>query len=246
MRLPWLSIAGLLVIVAGLAALLFFRTQSTVPTTPSTDPIADSSTNSTTTAAPQPTKLTFLTPEQGRVERPAYVGPATCAQCHQEIHKSFSSTKHPRTLREVRAEDMPDGFADGHNKFITRDGRVEFTLLRDDKRFYQIAHDKSRSHDVTRSTMDLVLGAGGVGDDVFISWHDNGLMRDTIWPTDITPHDAMGEVPPTPPLLLLRTLKSDVVTGLARAQAEELDREDPSWRVNGRRGVIQLIDRDGS
>ncbi|TVR04905.1 MAG: DUF89 family protein [Spirochaetaceae bacterium] len=71
------------------------------------------------------------------------------------------------------------------------------------------------------------------------------VMRDTIWPPDITPHDAMGDVPPTPPLLLLRTLKSDVVTGFPRAAAEELNRDDPSWRVNGRRGVIQLIERNG-
>ena len=71
------------------------------------------------------------------------------------------------------------------------------------------------------------------------------VTRDTIWPTEITPHDAMGDVPNTPPLLLLRTLKSDVVTGFPCAAAEELDRDDPSWRVNGRRGVIQLIEREG-
>ncbi len=177
MRLRWLATAGLLFILAGVVALYFLQRQSPVPANRSTNSVANSA-NPTTPAAPQPTQLTFLTPELGQVERPAYVGPATCAQCHQKIHQTFSSTKHPRTLRDVRAEDMPDGFAASKNKFITRDSRIEFTLLRDENRFYQVAHDKSRSHDVTRSTMDLVLGAGGVGDDVFISWHDDGLMRE--------------------------------------------------------------------
>jgi uncharacterized protein with ATP-grasp and redox domains len=42
------------------------------------------------------------------------------------------------------------------------------------------------------------------------------------------------------PLLLLRTLKSDPVIGLAEGVAESLDAVDPTWRINGRRGLIQF------
>ncbi|MDE2776231.1 MAG: ARMT1-like domain-containing protein [Chloroflexota bacterium] len=43
------------------------------------------------------------------------------------------------------------------------------------------------------------------------------------------------------PVLCLRTLKSDPVVGLPTAEtAEELDRIDRDWRVNGKRGVIQF------
>ena len=43
------------------------------------------------------------------------------------------------------------------------------------------------------------------------------------------------------PLLCLRTLKSDPVVGLPSAEtADELDRIDPEWCVNGKRGLIQF------
>ncbi len=43
------------------------------------------------------------------------------------------------------------------------------------------------------------------------------------------------------PVLCLRTLKSDPLVGLPSAEtAEQLNRRDPDWRVNGKRGVIQF------
>ena len=43
------------------------------------------------------------------------------------------------------------------------------------------------------------------------------------------------------PLLCLRTLKSDPVVGLPSADtAAQLNRIDPDWRVNGKRGLIQF------
>lgn len=43
------------------------------------------------------------------------------------------------------------------------------------------------------------------------------------------------------PALCLRTLKSDPVVGLPSAHtARQLDRADPDWRVNGKRGLIQF------
>lgn len=73
-------------------------------------------------------------------------------------------------------------------------------------------------------------------------------FRDTIWepetelPAAMGPRDgseaarSMGSTP----WLFLRTMKSDCLLGVNREQAEELDRSEPGWRTDGRRGVIQL------
>jgi hypothetical protein len=49
--------------------------------------------------------------------------------------------------------------------------------------------------------------------------------------------DAVSYFPA--PLVALRTLKGEIITGLAPGQTERLAAEDPAWLVNGRRGVIQ-------
>jgi hypothetical protein len=63
-------------------------------------------------------------------------------------------------------------------------------------------------------------------------------VGDAIWPTDAPFSEVTAYFPA--PLLALRTLKSDPVVGLAPGRAAELDRIDPSWRVNGKRGVASL------
>jgi hypothetical protein len=42
-------------------------------------------------------------------------------------------------------------------------------------------------------------------------------------------------------MVALRTMKSDPILGLAAGTRERLDAEDPGWRVQGRRGVIQAF-----
>ncbi|MFP4301952.1 MAG: ARMT1-like domain-containing protein [Spirochaetaceae bacterium] len=74
-------------------------------------------------------------------------------------------------------------------------------------------------------------------------------FRDTIWPADLPLADAMGLPEGTAaarsmsdtPWLFLRTMKSDVLVGVERAQADRLDAEEPGWRTDGRRGVIQFL-----
>lgn len=63
-------------------------------------------------------------------------------------------------------------------------------------------------------------------------------LGDALWPADTPPREATAYFPA--PLLLLRTLKSDPIVGLAPGQAQALDQVDPRWRVNGRRGVATL------
>ena len=67
-------------------------------------------------------------------------------------------------------------------------------------------------------------------------------VRDTIWPADTPLRAAMGPVA-LPPVLLLRTMKSDVTAAIPAAVYRDLDQTDPQWRTNGRRGLIQLADQ---
>jgi hypothetical protein len=39
----------------------------------------------------------------------------------------------------------------------------------------------------------------------------------------------------------LRTLKGEIMAGLQPGQAQALQAEDPTWLINGKRGIIQLV-----
>ncbi|MBI1880204.1 MAG: protein-glutamate O-methyltransferase family protein [Chloroflexi bacterium] len=66
------------------------------------------------------------------------------------------------------------------------------------------------------------------------------LLGDSLWPTTVPITAAVPYFPA--PFVALRTLKSDPIVGLQPGQAETLDQQDPEWRVNGRRGMIQFVD----
>ena len=64
-------------------------------------------------------------------------------------------------------------------------------------------------------------------------------LGDCLWPAQTPFSHALAYL--DAPLLCLRTLKSDPVVGLPSAEtAARLDRIDPEWRVNGKRGLIQF------
>jgi uncharacterized protein with ATP-grasp and redox domains len=64
------------------------------------------------------------------------------------------------------------------------------------------------------------------------------IVGDAIWePT--TPFSQVVDYFPAP-MLAMRTLKSDPIVGLQPGDYQRLDGIDPEWRVNGRRGVVQL------
>lgn len=66
------------------------------------------------------------------------------------------------------------------------------------------------------------------------------VFRDTIWPAGTDPRAAAGAAFPYP-ILLLRTMKSDCLVGVAEHVTSPLDETEPGWRTAGRRGVIQLL-----
>ena len=67
-------------------------------------------------------------------------------------------------------------------------------------------------------------------------------VGDCLWPAHTPFADVLRYL--EAPVLCLRTLKSDPVIGLPSADvAPQLDRADPEWRVNGKRGLIQFKPR---
>jgi uncharacterized protein with ATP-grasp and redox domains len=77
---------------------------------------------------------------------------------------------------------------------------------------------------------DLVIGKGDA--------NYRRLVGDRHWP-ETTPFAEIISYFPAP-LVALRTFKSEVHCGMKPGQAKALDREDPHWRTNGERGVIQF------
>ncbi|GAA98802.1 uncharacterized protein L969DRAFT_76534 [Mixia osmundae IAM 14324] len=47
-----------------------------------------------------------------------------------------------------------------------------------------------------------------------------------------------------PPVVSLRTIKSDVVVGIKAGEAERLDKEEPGWKISGKYAVILLSEGD--
>ena len=78
---------------------------------------------------------------------------------------------------------------------------------------------------------DLVLFKGDV--------NYRRLLSDRSWPHAADTGAIIGYLPA--PALILRTLKSEIMTGLAPGQAATLTQQDPEWLINGRRGIVQLV-----
>ncbi len=66
------------------------------------------------------------------------------------------------------------------------------------------------------------------------------VLEDRHWPHTTHLEDAPASLPR--PYLLMRTLKSEVMVGLEPGAAEALAAEDPKWLINGRRGLIHLVE----
>ena len=68
------------------------------------------------------------------------------------------------------------------------------------------------------------------------------LLQDRRWHSC----ESLQELTPyfPSPFAMLRTMKSEIVVDIPRAQARLLSQTDPEWRVNGKRGIVQLVDRD--
>jgi len=77
--------------------------------------------------------------------------------------------------------------------------------------------------------MDLVIVKGDA--------NYRRLLGDAHWPPTTPFAQAAAYFPA--PLVALRTLKGEIIVGLQKGEAERLTAIDPTWLVNGQRGVIQ-------
>jgi hypothetical protein len=64
------------------------------------------------------------------------------------------------------------------------------------------------------------------------------LLGDRHWPHTTRLEEVAAGFPA--PLLVLRTLKGEILVGLAPGQATALAAQDPTWLINGQRGLIHL------
>jgi hypothetical protein len=64
------------------------------------------------------------------------------------------------------------------------------------------------------------------------------ILDDRHWPYTTPMQQAAAYLPFS--FASLRTLKGEMVVGLQPGQAEVLSAEDPSWLINGQRGVIHF------
>jgi hypothetical protein len=64
------------------------------------------------------------------------------------------------------------------------------------------------------------------------------LLDDRHWPYTTRMEQVTDYFPA--PFLVLRTLKGEIIVGLEPGQAEALTAQDPTWLINGKRGIIQL------
>jgi hypothetical protein len=66
------------------------------------------------------------------------------------------------------------------------------------------------------------------------------LIGDCHW-TFTTPLEDIANYFPAP-FVALRTLKSEVMTGLRSEQIDRLTGDDPTWLINGQWGIIHWVD----
>ncbi len=78
--------------------------------------------------------------------------------------------------------------------------------------------------------------------DLIISKGDANYRRalgDLHWPYETPIADIVTDMPA--PMLFLRTCKAEVFAGLENGRSAQLRQQDPEWDVNGKWGVIQLV-----
>jgi hypothetical protein len=68
------------------------------------------------------------------------------------------------------------------------------------------------------------------------------LLDDRHWPPTTRMEDVANTFPTA--FVALRTLKGEIMVGLAAGQAEQLSAEDPAWLINGKRGVVHFVTRN--
>jgi uncharacterized protein with ATP-grasp and redox domains len=137
------------------------------------------------------------------------------------------------TVRALAADVSPEVRAAGAllGGFLA-EGRLEVQehWFWNGPRFFQHMPDPLRA-ELAASNLVLIKGDANY----------RRLVGDRHWPPT-TPMEPLTAYFPAA-FAVLRTMKSEIVVDLPAEQAQRLDREDPQWRTNGRRGLVRLVSR---
>jgi uncharacterized protein with ATP-grasp and redox domains len=158
--------------------------------------------------------------EQGWVDRAVF---------HLKRQPFFVSDAMPQDVEAILAllDRMPLGLRlAGHlaaGRLVLRDDPFWTTCLM----FRQMP--RALSNDLARS--DLVILKGDV--------NYRRLLDDAHWPHTSRTEAIAAYFPAS--FLVLRTLKGEIVVGLQPGQAEGIAAEDPTWLINGKRGIVQFV-----
>jgi tetratricopeptide (TPR) repeat protein len=116
--------------------------------------------------------------DESRIVNPGYLGIEACAACHAERVAEFRETNHSRTFRVPESDGMPAGFAPGRGNYQTQDQSLRFEMTRSGNGFFQSSiRTTPAGEERSTSRIDLVLGAGGKADEVYLTWHDDRLFE---------------------------------------------------------------------
>ncbi|MGQ9630878.1 MAG: damage-control phosphatase ARMT1 family protein [bacterium] len=124
---------------------------------------------------------------------------------------------------EELGERISDYIDDG--RLILRDDPFWNTFLMFDEMTSEVERDLSES--------DLVILKGDV--------NYRRLLMDRHWPPTTLVEEVASYFPTS--FLILRTLKGEIIAGLKEGEAESLAVEDPQWLLNGKRGIVQLVEK---
>jgi hypothetical protein len=137
-----------------------------------------------------------------------------------------------RVMTRLLAEDAPDELAGlgARLSHAMRSGRLTLTT----HPYWTLAlsfHELPDDLHGTLAESDLTILKGDV--------NYRRLLADRHWPPETPLEEGAAGFPR--PFVVLRTLKGEIIAGLAPGQAEALQSEDPNWLINGKRGLIHLV-----
>jgi len=148
---------------------------------------------------------------------PFFVSDARLSDLEQTLDRLAGAS----TLGEELAARLASARTEG--AFVLQDDPFWSTCLSYHQLPSHIHRELSRS--------DLVLFKGDV--------NYRRLLDDRHWPHTAHMAEIAGHLPA--PFCALRTLKGELIVDLQPGQAEALAAADPTWMINGERGVIQFV-----
>ncbi|CAH0480593.1 unnamed protein product [Peronospora belbahrii] len=151
---------------------------------------------------------------------PMYVSDATPADVHEHIAEMQQETRTP----EVQAL----------GKRLARYIQKDELVIRQDIFWNQYSYFwemplELQTHLAREATLVIIKG----------DLNYRRLLGDRLWPPSTPVEEAVPYFPTS--FVSFRTLKSNPVVGIPPDVVAKLEKEDPKWRYNGKRGTIQSV-----